>query len=898
MDELSTVSVFCRMRPFIQREINMGNLVYPIRIDGDKVRIDEKSKNYNFDRSFDQSSNQVDIFNEIGRSGVRDFIEGFNVTQFAYGQSGCLEPNTDVMMFDGTTKKAKDIKIGDVLMGDDSTSRNVLELFEGEQSMYEIVPERGDSYIVNEDHVLTLVYIVNPFIQWCGNYNRYKVRRYQDGRKRVKTFQVHGNDVKPRKGIYNRTKEEFLSNIPNCNKTIDITVKEYLQKSPTWKRFHLGLRCPVEFIHKEVPIDPYILGLWLGDGCSISTAITTVDPEIVEYMHSFAQKIDCKVTRMKCNSKETINYRISCLEWRNNPFFKFLKEYDLIKNKHIPNLYKYNDKETRLQLLAGLLDSDGHYDMKKGSYDFIQNNEKLFDDVIWLSRSLGFECYKSKCEKTCTNGKNGPVSGTYYRCNIGGITLHEIPCKIPRKQAKHRENSINYALHVGINVKPVGIGKYNGFRLDGNHRFLLGDFTCTHNSGKTFSMMGKKGDSRLEGIIPRSIKEIFNIICNKPDGWSFEIEVSYLEIYMERVNDLLDHSKQNLQIRQDNIHGIYVQGLTHENVANPEDVYELLKKGDSIRKVTATKLNEGSSRSHSILTLYLTQIGPDKSRITSQLNLVDLAGSERADKTKATGEVLKQGALINLSLTILSQVIHALSNIEMKGGVENDRGSTPIPYRDSKLTRLLQSSLGGNSKTSLIIHVSPHIDNIDESMSTLEFGKRTKLVKNKATRRIQKSAAQLEDELSKLRGEYNLLLESVNSGEIKRNPELLHSVSFTSANITYEKMQEKVGQLEEEMCDLISENSKLKKEIETFEDLFSEIGEGKNTNNILRTVKHMKEENNKLKVENYTITQDLMEKASRLANAELECLRNNISLKDKNKKNKKIRLKVRSKNRD
>ena len=893
MDELSTVKVYCRMRPFIQREINMGNLdtVYEIP-QQDRIYITQKDKTYTFDQVFGPTTSQQEIYNSITHDSISDFMDGFNVTQFAYGQSGCLDPNTDIMMFNGSTKKAKDVVVGDILMGDDSTPRNVLELFEGEQNMYEIVPERGESYKVNEDHVLTLVNIVNPFIQWCEKDNRYEVHWYQnDGKKRNKYFQVHGEDIKPHRGnLHNITKqdaknnaEEFMNNLPDCNKLIDISVKDYLQKSKSWKRFHLGIRCPVEFSHKEVPIDPYMLGLWLGGSCSSSPTITTIDHEIIDYLYEFARGINCKVTHLKQNNP--ICYRISSLERRHNRFWDFLKGYNLVKNKYIPDIYKYNSKKVRLQVLAGLLDSDGYY--KGSSYDFIQKKEKLFDDVLWLARSLGFGCYKSECTKTCTNGKDGPVSNTYYRCNIGGRNIHEIPCKINRKKAENKskiKNNNNYALHVSINVNPLGKGRYNGFRLDGNHRFLLGDFTCTHNSGKTFSVMGRKGDDRLEGIIPRSVKRIFEMIDNDKDGSYFEIEVSYLEIYMERVNDLLDHNKQNLTIRQDPINGVYVQDLTREFVSNIDDVYDILKRGDSVRKVTATKLNEGSSRSHSILSIYVSQTRRDRSCITSRLNLVDLAGSERADKTKATGDVLKQGALINLSLTILSQVIHALSVISVN---EGDASKVPIPYRDSKLTRLLQSSLGGNSKTSLIIHISPHVDNIDETISTLEFGKRTALIKNKATRIIKKSVEQLEHELEKLRADYNALLENGLPTKVE-TPKLVSSVSFTRST----ENSNKVKELEEEVDHLHQENDALKKEIETFEDLLNELGGRKVKDAIIMSVKKMKEENTELRQQNYIVSEELADKTARLAKTELECLRNNISLGKDAKKNKKIKVKV------
>lgn len=872
MDELSKVRVFCRMRPFIKREKDMGNLTCPLEMNGDEVNI-HRDKTYNFDRVFDQTSSQSDIFNDICKKDISDFIEGFNVTQFAYGQSGCLHPNTEVMMFDGSAKKAKYIKIGDVLMGDDSRERNVLELFEGEQKMYEIIPEKGESYIVNEDHVLTLMYVnplkrhrdmdyVNPLVQWCDRH------------------------VRP----------------------IDIMVREYLQRSKMWKKSHLGMRCKVDFNKKDVPIDPYMMGLWLGAGCSYFTTITVVDNNIKEYVYEFAKKINCQVV---CNSNNEICLR-DCYELQNNPFLDFLKKYNLINNKHIPPVYKYNDREFRLSLLAGLLDThDGVYNHKECLYELNIFNKTLFNDIIWLSRSLGFGCYE-----TPTHTGSIPI----YRCTIKGESLHEIPCKIRSNKSTKTMHGQGSSLYVGISVKPLEKGRYNGFRLDGNHRFLLGDFTCTHNSGKTFSMMGVNGDSRLEGIIPRSIEEIFNIITKKPEGWFFEIEVSYLEIYMERINDLINTDKKNLQIRQSNVNGVFVEDLTRENVGSIEEVYDLIKRGDSARKVTSTKLNNESSRSHSILSIYLNQTCPDKRQISSQLNLVDLAGSERADKTKATGEVLKQGALINLSLTVLSQVINALSIIEAKG---RDINSTPIPYRDSKLTRLLQGSFGGNSKTSLIIHVSPHINNIDESISTLEFGKRTKLIKNKAIKTIRKSVEQLEQELESLQLDYDNLYLSIEKGEVRQTQsptdvctekigwghvqkeakeilKKLEDKSKLAKRISSSIIRDnsyKIDQLDEEINDLNKENTRLKKEIESFAELFYEMGvDGNRKDTILNTIKNMKEENVLLKQENYAISQDLMEKANRLSKAELECFRHNISLTHvKEHKNKKIRVKVRSK---
>ncbi len=874
MDELTKIRVFCRMRPFIQREIDMGDLIYPVKIKDDEVSIECQSKIYNFDQSFDESSTQYDIFNNICKKDISDFIDGFNVTQFAYGQSGCLHPDTEVMMFDGTVKRAKYVKLGDILMGDDSTERRVLELFEGEQNMYEIIPEKGDSYIVNEDHVLTLEYI-NP----------------------VPRPHTVTNLAFSRRSSYLNPSIEWRD-----NKTIDICVKDYLRKPKAWKNVHKGIRCGVEFSSRHTPIDPYILGLWLSSVYSYSTIFTVEDDNIKKYITEFSDKIQCRLKYSECDEF----YISSDNRSGGNPLLEFLQEYNLLNNKHIPNIYKYNDRKCRLALLAGLLDSvGGTYNDAEGVYEFRVKNHlesyALINDVIWLSRSLGFGSYK--------------VDSILTGCNIGGGSIREIPCMISSNHIRNLKNTEQYSQYVGISVKPLSKGRYNGFRLNGNHRFLLGDFTCTHNSGKTFSMMGVKEDLEYQGIIPRSVKEIFDIINKKPEGWFFEIEVSYLEIYMERINDLLNTSKKNLQIRQNNFGEVYVENLTKENVGSIEEIYDIIKQGDSVRKVTATNLNKESSRSHSILSIYLNQTCPDSTHIASQLNLVDLAGSERADKTKATGELLKQGALINLSLTTLSQVINALSSIEMKG--INDRNSIPIPYRESKLTRLLQPSFGGNSKTSLIIHVSPHINNIDESVSTLEFGKRTKLIKNKASRTIKKSAEQLEQELQELQENYDKLLESVKSGNkiVNDNKDNMNNKINEVAGEILGKLQErsklarrisssiirdsseKIKQLEEEIVELTRENTRLKIDIESFEDLFFEIGErGHNKKDtILKTIKTIQEENTQLKQENYTISQELVEKSNRLSKAELECFRNNISLSHvKNRKSGKIKVKVRS----
>eukprot|EP00299_Pterocystis_sp_00344_P018994 c9459_g1_i1.p1 GENE.c9459_g1_i1~~c9459_g1_i1.p1 ORF type:complete len:1261 (+),score=406.14 c9459_g1_i1:378-3785(+) len=358
---------------------------------------------------------------------------------------------------------------------------------------------------------------------------------------------------------------------------------------------------------------------------------------------------------------------------------------------------------------------------------------------------------------------------------------------------------------------------------------------------------------------------IFDEIAKRPDGWSFEIDGSYLEIYMERVNDLLDPDKVNLDLKEDKKKGVYVAGLTKESISSLQDVYEVLRRGDKIRKVAATKMNAGSSRSHSVLSIYLSQTDPEGVKRVSQLNLVDLAGSERLSKTEATGDVMKQGALINKSLTTLSLVISTLS--KNSGLPANKQGH--IPYRDSTLTRLLQTSLGGNSKTGLSIHLSPHIDNLEESISTLDFGSRAKMIKTNAKSMVQKTVAQLEAELEKLQKEHDSLKKAfaaMNGGKL---PEGFFGTSDENAEgeeggeggggdggkggISFAALQaekDKVEELENDKSNLKHENENLVAEIANLEEqLQLEVGKVKSLRKDLE-IKQLEVQSLETKVKN------------------------------------------------
>ncbi|KAG1656086.1 Kinesin-like protein KIF17 [Nymphon striatum] len=251
--------------------------------------------------------------------------------------------------------------------------------------------------------------------------------------------------------------------------------------------------------------------------------------------------------------------------------------------------------------------------------------------------------------------------------------------------------------------------------------FAYGQTGC----GKSFSMQGIENSSTQKGIIPRAFEHIFEAIASSESS-KYLVHSSFLEIYNEEIRDLLGKdNKKKLELKEHPEKGVYIPGLSVHAVHNVLECEAIMKKGWSNRSVGATLMNADSSRSHSIFTIYLETMqnrddGQEHIR-KGKLNLVDLAGSERQAKTGATGDRLKEATKINLSLSALGNVISALV----------DGKSKHIPYRDSKLTRLLQDSLGGNTKTLMVACLSPADNNYDETLSTLRYANRAKNIKNK-----------------------------------------------------------------------------------------------------------------------------------------------------------------------
>lgn len=347
----------------------------------------------------------------------------------------CLSPNTLVMMHNGSIRQAKDVSVGDKLMGDDSTPRNVTHAGYGKGPMYRVTClNDGSSYVCNDAHILCL--------------------KSEDGR------------------------------------DLEIEAKDFYalcQKTPTMgTRYWQGFKVGVEFLEKEVPLDPYWLGLWLGDGSSrhAGIAVGDRDPEIREFIYQYAKTLGLLVS--ECRSTGCSDVRIcaykrgpdhkSKFKWKSNPIMEKMRDLNLIKNKHVPNTYKINSRKLRMELLAGLIDSDGYADPDSG-FKFVNMNKTLIDDVHWLALSLGFN---SRIIEFKTGIKRTGFVGSAMAVVIAG-NVESVPTRLPRKKLKNSKK--HRFLNHKIKIEPIGDGDYYGFAIDGNHRFLLGDFTVTHNTG-------------------------------------------------------------------------------------------------------------------------------------------------------------------------------------------------------------------------------------------------------------------------------------------------------------------------------------------------------------------------------------------------------------------------------
>ena len=406
-------------------------------------------------------------------------INGHHTLITAHTGSGkCLKYDTDILMLDGTIKKVQDIKVGDKLMGDDSNERNVLGLARGFEAMYNIILSDGDSFTCNESHILSLKYNVKPFIKDNKNSNRYELIWFDniEIKMRCKCFNYKNKD---KEECFIQVKRLLNEKKLSQGKDFNISVKDFLNLPKYLQRNSLSYKVGIEFPKKNIVIDPYIIGLWLGDSSSNSAEITCQDAVILKYLHEKLLHYDCYLQYRNGYTYGFTTSKKYTNRGRENKITTVLRNYNLLNNKHIPDDYKINSRENRLKLLAGLIDSDGYYYCK--TYEISQKNNLLADDIVYLVKSLGFACSCKKVKKSCYYN-NLKKEGEYNRITISGDNLTEIPVLCRRKKCNEERIINKPVLEYHFKIESEGNDNYYGFEIDGNHKFILGNFIVTHNT--------------------------------------------------------------------------------------------------------------------------------------------------------------------------------------------------------------------------------------------------------------------------------------------------------------------------------------------------------------------------------------------------------------------------------
>ena len=401
---------------------------------------------------------QEEILEKFKRYVSHD-ITGF-ILEAPPGFGKCHGKGTEILMFDGSIKKVENIKPGDFLMGPDSKPREVLSCSVGNGKMFKISPIKGEPFTCNEDHVLSL----QAGTGWKGkeSWRRQKNKIFWKGR------------------------------------VINIPLNEYISSSGNFKRIMKLWRAGVSFPKKEVGIDPYFVGLYLGDGSRHHATLTLGDKDakIVEYLKRWAESVSLNVREedgQGCKEYHLVSK--GYVSHKDAGWIQRWVEY-LCPNgtREIPQEFLLNSRDIRLQVLAGLLDSDGYY--HSGCYEILTKYKELADGIVFLCRSLGFGVSDKMSLK-----KGFGLSRQYRRIGISG-RVNIIPCKLKRKRADSRKQ-VKDVLRTGFSVTSIGRGKYYGFTLSGDGLYLLKDFTVTHNTVMAINMMSILKQKTLV-IVPRS----------------------------------------------------------------------------------------------------------------------------------------------------------------------------------------------------------------------------------------------------------------------------------------------------------------------------------------------------------------------------------------------------------
>lgn len=392
----------------------------------------------------DEYGNQIEMGYKSEIIGVTlkdnpSSIRGKRANLIMFEEGGCHIAGTKVMMYDGSTKNVEDVKLGELLMGPDGTPRKVLQLHTGRDHMYEITPVNGDKQIVNSKH---LIYGMHR--QW-----------------------------------YNNTYQPFTMRADQYY--------EMLQNKPYLKAHYSLIKTQFSWEEKEHVIDPYLLGLWLGDGTSSESSIASNDIEVIEYLQTYAITHGLFARLRKVNTTENcyLVHLSSGKPGKANWLLNELRNLKVLNNKHIPDDYIFDSRENRLKLLAGLIDTDGWYQSDKQYLCLSQSSERkhIIYAAQYIARSLGIKCTVTtkKIKDHTLRGKIIKGGNIEYRLTL--LNNHQdIPTKIEHKKVKNYHRDQLDPLSTRFKIDYYGVDNYYGFTVDKDNLFVLGDFTVTHNS--------------------------------------------------------------------------------------------------------------------------------------------------------------------------------------------------------------------------------------------------------------------------------------------------------------------------------------------------------------------------------------------------------------------------------
>lgn len=404
-----------------------------IKITDKRERLEYQDKKYSYEELREQFNPDFDYVEHQIKALSRMLSVNRGIIKAPTSSGKCFGIDTEILMYDGDVKKVQNILPNDIVMGWDSKPRVVKTISNGMDELYKIkYVKGGGSHIVNSYHILTLK------------------------ASRDSTNGIKRDDV------------------------IDIPLKDYLLETKDFKRvFHLFQEPVLSWKENKHFLEPYYLGIWLGDSSSVNPFIYTKDSEIILYIKEYSKQFKNLWFKVRKSKNRINSYAIIGNKKSKNQITEELRRLDLIKNKHIPKEYLIDSTENRLELLAGLLDSDG-YSCRGSVFEFSNKSERLSKDVLFLAKSLGFYSSINKVRKKSQNG----TYGDYFIVYINGNT-EIIPNKIERKKSKKRvkkKHELKDPTKVGFTVEKIGVGEYFGFTLDGDGRFMLGDFIISHNT--------------------------------------------------------------------------------------------------------------------------------------------------------------------------------------------------------------------------------------------------------------------------------------------------------------------------------------------------------------------------------------------------------------------------------